>query len=270
MFVTVLGENLNMKNIIRALAFLFLLLVLILPELQAKTTVAEKKPLLSVVFAVYRPPYIFETKLQGLDFEITKAAMDAIGYNLKALNAPNTRALQEMKMRKVDAVAGVSPDFEAGLCYSEPILIYSNVVITKKKHNIKIDSLEDLKKIPFMAFQSSRDYLGEEYKKQMSGNKNMREIASQQEQSKLFWSDKEKVIVTDLNVFNWYKNNLPDIDTKDEFVVHRIFETGNAQKRVVAFRSEKYCHEFNKGLRQIKANGDYQKILDKYLVVMPK
>ncbi len=95
------------------------------------------------------------------------------------------------------------------------------------------------------------------------------DTSNQQVQNKMFWTDKVSVIVLDLNVFKYCQQNLKDyLNTKNKVVIHRIFDT-KANPRVAVFRDKIVCEEFNTGLSEIKSNGEYQKLLDKYLKTEP-
>ncbi len=249
--------------------FILTLATLLRPLTVNAQTPVTKKPF-NIVFGVYRPPYIFENQNKGLDYDLAKLIMEKRGLNFSAVHSPNERALQEIALGKVDGVIGVSAEADtSSLCYTNPILFYDNVVVTKAKNKIKIGSVADLKNQPFLAFSKATRYLGEEYAQLVQTLKSDTDTSNQMVQNKLFWTDKVPVIILDLNVFKYYQRDLKDkLNTKDEVVIHRIFEM-KANSRVAVFRDKKVCEEFNAGLSEVKANGEYQKILDKYLKTEP-
>lgn len=254
-----------MNKILLALATTILFLA---PNLFAENAANKKN--LSIVFGVYRPPYIFENKNKGLDYDLAVTILEKRGFKITAFHSPNERALQEIALGKVDGAIGVAAKTESpSLCYTNPILYYDNVVITKAKNKIKIGGVSDLKNQPFLAFSKATRYLGNEYAELVHTLKKDTDTSNQMVQNRLFWSDKVPVIILDLNVFKYYQNSLKNsLNTKDEVVVHRIFEM-KSNSRVAVFKDKKVCEEFNTGLNEIKASGEYQKLLDKYLKTEP-
>lgn len=220
---------------------------------------------LSLVFGVYRPPYVFGKSDTGLDIDMTQAILARKGYKVKILHAGNQQAMKELSERKVDGVIGLSPKEDADTCYTVPFLFYDNVAISKNKNKVVIKKISDLKNYKFLSFQEATEYLGKDYAEMVHELKDDTDIGNQEIQNKMFWTDKVPVIVLDLNVFKYYRKDLAkNYRTEDEVVIHRIFPL-TANVRTGAFLDKKVCEDFNKGLQEIKANGDYQKILDRYV-----
>lgn len=243
----------------RLCGILFSVLFLLAPAHAAKN--------LKVVFGVYRPPYVYDMKNEGLDFEITMAALAKKDYKITAMHSPNQRAHQEILQKKVDGVIGVPKEGSGSLCYTEPILFYDNVAISKAKDKVVLNKVGDLKEYNFLAFSDAHRYLGSEYAELVKGMKRDTDIANQQTQVKLFWNGKVQVVVLDLNIFRHYQKTLgKEMKSTDEVVIHRLFPN-ESNARVAAFRDSKVCDDFNQGLREIKADGTFQKILDKYLKI---
>ncbi len=222
---------------------------------------------LTFIFGVDRPPYIYGREDKGIDYDIVKKALALVGHTMRTLHSPNERGLKELRLGKVDGFVGIAPGIDNRLYFSEPYTFYDNVVIAKKKRNIKLDSISDLKKHKFIAFQNARNFLGEKYSKMVSEVPRQTEMASQHDQNRLFWLDKIEVIILDFHVFSWYRKNLK-IDTSDEFVVYRnILDKAvpGVNGRVVGFGDKKLRDQFNEGLQKLKATPEYKAILDSHL-----
>lgn len=225
---------------------------------------------LVIVFGVFRPPYIFEKKDLGIDFDLAKSTLELAGYQIKPLHSPNNRAFREIEMGKVDGVIGLSPlQDRPGIYFSKPIIQYDNVVITKRKKKLVINSIDDLKEIRFLTFSNAKQYLGPAYADIISKLKYDTDIANQETQNRMFWQNKVDAIILDLNVFRYYRGSLAsELNTAEEVDVHRIFAPVD-NERVAAFRDPKVRDQFDKALRQLKSSGEYQKILDRYLLIKP-
>lgn len=225
---------------------------------------------LKIVFGVYRPPYIFEKRDFGLDFDLAQAILKNSGYSIKSVHSPNNRALIEIEKGKVDGVIGLASGTDRdGLYYSQPIISYDNVVITKKASGAVIEKAEDLKKLRFLAFSNARAYLGADYLKMVKELRYDTEISNQEDQNRMFWQGKVQAIILDINVFRFYRNALKEkLNTSEEVVVHRIFPA-KSNERVAVFKSKVVRNQFNQALQELRSSGAYQKIFDRYIVIDP-
>lgn len=239
------------------------------PTYDAAQRSSSEEPLV-IVFGVFRPPYIFEKKDLGIDFDLAKSTLELAGYQIKPLHSPNNRAFREIEMGKVDGVIGLSPlQDRPGIYFSKPIIQYDNVVITKRKKKLVINSIDDLKEIRFLTFSNAKQYMGPAYADMISKLKYDTDIANQETQNRMFWQNKVDAIILDLNVFRYYRGSLAsELNTAEEVDVHRIFAPVD-NERVAAFRDPKVRDQFDKALRQLKSSGEYQKILDRYLLIKP-
>lgn len=222
---------------------------------------------LTFIFGIDRPPYIFGREDKGIDYDVVKSALALKGHTLRALHSPNSRGMKELQLGKVNGFVGIAAGTDRRLFYSEPYAYYNNVIIAKKKRNIKLEKLEDLKNYKFVAFQGAKYFLGNRYEKVVSSVDRKTEIASQNDQNRLFWMDKIDVIILDLSVFKWYRKNLK-VDTSDEVVVYdKLLDASipGVNGRVVGFVDKKLRDEFNDGLLQLKSMPAYQAIIDRHL-----
>lgn len=258
----------------RALAAAFAALILTSTDIIAMAAAPSPSPakMLEITFGVYRPPYVFEKKDLGLDVEVTQAIFKRMDRTFKSNHAPNQRAWKELESGRIDGLVGVSPEEDhRDLFFSAPILFYDNVAISKAKTKVKIGRIADLKNYRFLSFEKAQRYLGPDYEEVMRSVKRDTDVSSQLVQNKLFWNDKVEVIILDMNVFRHYQKQLKDeMNTTDDVVIHRIFPD-KASWRTVVFRDRVVRDDFNKALEQLRADGSYQQILDKYLKteVMP-
>lgn len=225
---------------------------------------------LRIVFGVYRPPYIFEKRDFGLDYDLAQAILKSSGYSIKSIHSPNNRALIEIEKGKVDGVIGLpSGTDRENFYYSQPIISYDNVVITKKASGINIEKAEDLKKVRFLAFSNARTYLGPDYLAMVQDLRYDTEISNQEHQNRMFWQGKVQAIILDINIFRFYRNSLKEkFKTSEDVVVHRIF-SAKSNERVAVFKSKVVRDQFNDALKELRSSGGYQKIFDRYIIVDP-
>ena len=76
------------------------------------------------------------------------------------------------------------------------------------------------------------------------------------------YSGRADAIVSDINIFKYYRNQLKDFDTSAKIVLHEIFK-GVGYK--VLFNDAAIRDEFNAGLSELKKSGRYDEIIKSYV-----
>ncbi|MFA7083444.1 MAG: transporter substrate-binding domain-containing protein [Arcobacteraceae bacterium] len=219
----------------------------------------------NVLLGYDKPPFIFgQTTLTGIEADLVKEAFSLVGY--KVVVSQGTRAEQDTILNSensIDAVATIS-EINPNLFYSDTLTIYENYAITRKKENIKIDSIEDLKKLKFVTWKNSFNDLGEKFNTLYNPQdgkykESYHDTLTQMNDAKLFFSQQMDAIITDITVFKWHKIYF---NNHEEYTYHKIFDT--YKKYPVAFRSKKMRDDFNIGLNILKKNGRYDEIMKFY------
>ncbi len=222
---------------------------------------------LNIAFGYDKPPYTFsKNSTVGIEPDLVKAILEPLGYKINIIQM-NKFYLENILYEKnnYDAAVSISKRENDGLCYSDNFTYYENYAITRKKDHIKIDSIDDLKNVDFVSWNGSYNDLGEHFYKLFNPQDGLyknryHQNPSQMEDVKMFFDKKVDAILIDKNIFKWYKTYF-QID--DEFEFHKIFPKKKWYS--VAFRDKKLCKEFNSGLKKIKEDGTYNKIINYYL-----
>jgi polar amino acid transport system substrate-binding protein len=243
------------------------------PAISSKP-LANRTPNLIIAFGQDKPPFVFGQEKRGIEIDIVREALKIKGYTFAIEHMPNNRlqiALLGAKSN-VDGVAGVRKK-EDGTYYSDDFITFENFAITKKETGIVIKNISDLKGLTIVAWQAAYKDLGKEFENLFSPmppynspyfNKQYRELASQENQNKMFWAGRADVIVVDKTIFEFYRKTLSNqFDTSKEVVYYGIFpELTHFQ---VAFKDKQTRDDFNEGLKYIKEKGIYQKLIDNYI-----
>ncbi len=233
-------------------------------ELNKKTKNYSKK--VNVLLGFDKPPFIFgKTSSKGIDSDVLVEAFNIMGYNVSIFQG--TKDQQETILHKhntiIDAVATISKK-EDGLFYSDTFSTYENYIITRKKDNIKIDSLEDLKNYKFVTWKSAFNDLGDEFNKLYNPytgkyKESYNDTPSQRNDAKMFFSKKVDAIIVDKAIFLWHKLHF---NNDEEYDFHDVF---NDKKHYpVTFKDKKIRDDFNIGLKKLKSSGRYNEILKFY------
>lgn len=209
------------------------------------------------------PPYFMKNKNKGMEMDIIKEALKTQNHTLKVSFVPFSRINNSLKKKKIDCVSPILERSGIKAYYSKSHVTYQNFAISLSKNNIKVNSINDLKDKKIVAFQNASVYLGDKYKKVVSGNKKYKEKAKQLLQAKLLYNQRTDVVISDINIFKFFSNKLDNKIKKNmKITYHPIFKKTNYQ---VAFNDEKLKDQFNKGLKIIKNNGIYKNIIEKYI-----
>jgi polar amino acid transport system substrate-binding protein len=234
---------------------------LLAPAVQAK----EVKMLFS--FAI--PPYVMKDgdNATGFEFEIVKAALAAKGHTVKPIFVAMGAIPQSLKAQTADAAQRGSPEVkESEYFYAEvPAVLYQDVALTLKKNNIDVGSAADLKDKSITTFQGASNFLGADFAAAVKGNPRYVETSDEKRRVMQLYANGVQVYVGDINVYKYYKTQAAGVDTSQEVVVHKIFKPSPQVYNNPVFRDKQVRDDFNAGLKAIKADGTYAKIIKKYL-----
>ena len=245
------------------LSLFSIFIVLFWPSLAAAKDV-------NIAFGLSLAPYVLEDESKGIELDIIRESLNVIGHDLVPRYFPLARIPLQIKDNSIDGATPLTKDFSKDLqnlsqeyYYSEPHVVYQNVVVTLQDNNIEINDVNDLNKYDLIAFQNAKAYLGDEFKIMADQNKNYMEMADQQKQILKLFSRETQAIVLDINIFKFYKKAIkhPRVDMTLPVHMHFIFPANHYS---IVFKDQALCDEFNKGLDQIKKDGLYQEILERY------
>lgn len=226
---------------------------------------------LKIAFATDRPPYCFrkDNLDQGIEIDLLRQIMGQAGHTIKIITIPKIRLIKAVKDKEVDAAATVQDNKDLQLYFSDPYLEFQNVVISKSSRAIELRSLQDLKQFSFIIWQDGWKNLGAEfeatYRPDANGifPKNYNQAFNQLSQNKMFWADRVQLIIIDKTIFEHNQRQLAsEFDTSAPLTYHDLIKTKTAYS--VVFRDANLHQQFNEGLKKIRNNNTYQKIIDSY------
>lgn len=230
-------------------------------------TPTKIKKELTVAFSSGKEPYIIDKKyLKGIEYDLIEKILNKNRISIKQqINLPSS-SLENIldKKPEIDMIVGVQENKSKNLFYSDVFLNFENVAISRKKDNIKISSINDLKGKKIIAFQKASSYLGNKYNELFAPetrNDKYSEYDDQEQQVKDFLDGIVDVIILDKNIFRWYLNKFKK-DSLHSFKFDYIFDGLTSTK--VAFKDENLRNVFNRNLRELKKSGDYENIFNDY------
>ena len=235
--------------------------------ISTKAFCTENDPI-TLLSGISRPPFIIAEDNKGMQIEIIKAAFANSNTQVNFMYFPMIRQVEVYKKRNIEGLITLSEsDNELGLYLSKPYISYENVVITLASNNFDINQISDLSKVSVAAFQSATKFFGDKFNYIFEDSSSYVELENQKSQLALLFTKRVDAIVIDINIFKHLlilmrKEKEDNNFYNEKIVVHQLFEKADY---VAGFTKEKHQKSFDKGIAEIKANGNYQKIMDSYL-----
>lgn len=209
------------------------------------------------------PPYIIKGSNTGIELDVFNSIMKKIGKTSKVVYMPPARWGVSIEKGLVDAVATINEKSGMKCNYTDTYITYQNVAISLKKNNINVKSIADLAGKSVVSFQNATKYLGDEFASVAKANSKYTEKADQKKQNIMLFSNRAQVVVGDINIFKYFITKVASkVDTSSEYVVHEIFPK---VKYKMCFKNAALRDQFNVKLKEMKASGEYDKIVKKYI-----
>ncbi|WP_462271289.1 substrate-binding periplasmic protein [Desulfobacter sp.] len=215
---------------------------------------------LTLVAGLSLPPYIIQETNSGMEHDIIKEALIQKGHSLKLKYIPFVRIAVDYA--KYDGAVTINEASGVKGNYSDVVITYQNYAISLKSKGLAINSVNDLGKIKVVAFQNATKYLGDAYRDAVSSSPYYKEQGKQALQVKMLYSGRTDAIISDHNIFKYFRKKVIGMDTSADLVYHEIFQ-GTDYK--VLFNDAGIRDEFNQGLAEIKASGRYNEIIQSYI-----
>jgi polar amino acid transport system substrate-binding protein len=217
---------------------------------------------LTLAVGLALPPYNIPETNSGIELEIVREALKSKGYTIKPKYVPFARVKRELRNREADGALTINPDSGIKAFYSDKHIVCQNIVISLKKNKFNINRVKDLKDKSILAFQDATLYLGKDFASMAEQNPEYREIAKQQLQINLLYSNRVDTVVLDKNIFYYHRKYNDMVDISQPIDIWHIFPPTPFS---VAFVDEKVRNDFNEGLKQLRDTGRYDEIVKKYI-----
>ncbi len=214
----------------------------------------------TLVAGLSLPPYIIQDSNSGMEFEIIKEVLTGKRHTLVLKYVPFVRVAVDYK--KHDGAVTINESSGVVGNYSDVVITYQNYAISLKEKNIQISGISDLSDKRIVAFQNATKYLGPDFKAAVSGNPKYSEQGKQILQVKMLYSGRVDAIVSDINIFKYYRKQVTDVDINAPITYHEIFP-GTDYK--VLFNDPSLRDSFNQGLADLKSSGRYEAIKNSYV-----
>lgn len=228
--------------------------------IQDRTT---SKRTIELIAGLSKPPFIFEKENKGLQLDIIKAALETDRQRVHFIFMPLGRNFKAYKKLNIDGVITLSNEEEnLDIFLSKPYISYQNVAVSLKENDFAINSISDLKNHSVVAFQNAHKFLGKLYQTATSQSSNYIELADQSQQLNMLFSRRVDVIILDVNIFKYLLQQNTGKMYAKSFDIHSIFMEKNY---VAGFKDETIRNQFDTAIIKLKLDGEYQKLIDRYI-----
>ena len=225
---------------------------------------ARAQAQLRAVAGLALPPYVIRDGEDGIEVDILRQALALSGYTVRLDFVPFARVPVSLKNREADCALTINESSGiTGVFYSQSHVKYQNVAIALRSRGYRIRGTEDLKPYRVIAFQGALNYLGQAFRAMAEGKATgYSEMANQDTQIKMLYSERTDIIVMDINIFHYLRRSIRDVDISPEVAIFEIFKPTYYK---VAFTDPEPCRRFNEGLARLRSSGRYEAIFRRYL-----
>ncbi len=208
------------------------------------------------------PPHMIANNDSGIDLDIVRQVLSAMGYTSDVIYVPLHRAKQLVSDAKADVFLPTFYESDSqSLFFSEPFITYKPTIFSLSKQQIELSSLADLSKYSVISFQGATGYFGESYTAAVS-NASYRELHDMSQFPSMLIHQRTDLVVLDYYIFYYYlKQNHPNINIT-QIDQHMLISEVSAH---VGFNDEQLRNEFNQQLNQFRADKLDQKVIEHYI-----
>lgn len=207
------------------------------------------------------PPYAIAAQDRGAEVDVLRAALAAQGLQARFVYVPLARVTSDFDALQADGATRHSAPDGAGF-RTEPYIRYEACVLGRADQPA-LRELAQLRRLRVQAFQGARQELGSDFAAAVADNPRYREINNQRSQMNLLLLGRADAVVADRQIANWHWQALkPGVEL-------RCWISLSSQTYPAYFRRAEDAAAFNKGLHQLKASGEYARILARYGVPAP-
>lgn len=243
----------------RRVVLLIAALLLALPLARAD----ELQPM-RVAIGLSLPPYVMADERRGMEYDIVREALADAGFELVPVFVDFGEVPGAIASGKADAAMTVTAATVPDHPLSAPHIVYRNAAMTLASRHLTVETIADLSGFSVLAFQKATDYLPAAYAEAVAGKADYSETAEQVRQPEALFLGEVEVVVADINIFNWFRNDprvRADADSTQEVTVHAIFAPTPYQ---VAFGDAADRDAFDAALAALRDSGRYGAIIAAY------
>lgn len=240
-----------------------LLISLVFGQLfQATPSFAMPKRLLRIATQESTAPFVMPDRQSGLSVEIVREALQLEGYDMLLSFLPSPRMIEALTTGKIDAAFPLrSSRLSDSIYVSDSHITFSNVAVSLEENRTTIRDVDDLGKCRVDAFLGASKWLPDVFRDMAAANTQYTEQNDQKAQVSSFFVRRDRVIVLEKHIFEYYAHKAGCNPLRLRYVIHDILPPAHV---AVAFTDKNIRDAFNNGLKKLRESGRYDAIVKKY------
>lgn len=224
---------------------------------------SDERQSIEMVAGLPKPPFIIDENGAGLQLDLIRQAFTSVNYSVNFSHVPAGRSITSFKRFNADGITLLPQDYNYPSIYvSKPYISYQNVAVSLADNNFIIDQVTGLKGKSIIAFQNAKKFMGSEYNTSVGYASTYREFSDQIKQINMLFSRRIEVIILDVSIFKHFIKSHVGGRYDQIFNIHYIFEE---RDYAAGFRNKAYRDLFDSGIINIKEQGIYQQVIERYM-----
>jgi|GEM_PF-467985 len=210
------------------------------------------------------PPYVIERpdgSLGGLEFELVREVLSRAGHRLVPKLLPFGRLAEDFRRGALPAFTPASATMDLPGCLTDVSLIYQNIGLSLRERNLEVGNVQQLRGLRLLAFQNARAVLTG-LSDAVEGNADYAEVANQVLQVRGLFSGRADMILGERRIFHALITAPATGIEQDKPLREHILFPPTLYR--VAFTEPNLCADFNRALAMLRANGDYDRLVERY------
>ncbi len=251
----------SLKNIF--LRSLVPVLVTALCSIVSFASTKEKQKII-IGAAIESAPYIINGvgPNKGFDADLFNILFDRLDYDIEIIHGPINRLPILLEHKKIDAMI-TWPNASRSCAKSTPYRFWQNAILTTSDHDIKNNSLHNLKDRIVGAFPNAKRDLAQELGDHIDTFAAYFEVPSSENAAKMLLNNRFDAYIGDI----WAVSYFYDIEVKKQkeqpnLIVNYLFEPN---PQILCFANELTRDHFEEELANFKASGEYEALKTKYI-----
>ncbi|MBA5639510.1 transporter substrate-binding domain-containing protein [Duganella sp. LX20W] len=208
-------------------------------------------------------PFVLPDHASGLFVDVLRATFASQQIAVEFIYLPNAGLDEQFRQGVFDVnTSTTARQAQDGYLSRWPVSYFHNMAITLRGKIPVLSSVGELKKYRVTAFRNAREVLGPAYVAATTNHPHYREAVTMP--SGALFLDRTDIIISQPDVFRYYlKQQLPQKhNTEAELAFHDVL--GHGRFYWLRFRTEAQRTAFERGIAQLYASGEIDRILERY------
>jgi polar amino acid transport system substrate-binding protein len=242
------------------LRFSLIAIALLITPLETINAAEDK-----VAFGTSRPPYVMQDRGTGISLELFKLIYDRLGRQFWPSYVSNERLARSLSAGTVDVAVEVKKTHDE-LFYSDSFVSYQNFIVTRQVDKRVVNAFSDLSGMSVCTWQNADEHLGPDFQDAMKTFR-YKGFANQDAQVRVFLGGRCDSVVIDRKIFQHWTKTFSNDATFKKHIVSLDFDywpvPGQSENVFyVGFKNNELRNQFDGVLANIKASGEYDKIVN--------